>query len=240
MIAGQATFLPHSRCDARSAPCAQGFELRPHDRGRDPFAPRKGAEAAIGRRDDALAVADRRDRLLDAAARPLPGARRNCWSNSITPGIRIMSFGNGCCLERRVFVLVARIGELDRERAGVGLVEHRQHLRERDVVDVRAFPVAPADMQPPAVARNALAGLVDRREMHLGDLDEALVGLVLEHHHAFHREIGRIDLQDQPGLVDRAVFLARSPSRARSRRPRASRSARSSAWSRRCRATARS
>ena len=44
--------------------------------------------------------------------------------------------------------------------------------------------------------------------MHLGDLDEALVGLVLEHHHAFHREIRRVDLQDQAGLVDRAVFLA--------------------------------
>ena len=56
--------------------------------------------------------------------------------------------------------------------------------------------------------RDALGGLVDRRKMHLGDPDEALVGLVLEHHHAFHREIRRVDLQDQPGLVDRAVFLA--------------------------------
>ena len=112
-------------------------------------------------------------------------------------------------LERRIFVLVARVGELDRQRARGRLVEHRQHLGERDVIDMRAFPVAPADVQPPAVCRNAFAGLVDRREMHLGDLDESLVGLVLEIHHAFHREIGRVDLQHQAGLVDGEVLLAK-------------------------------
>src|SRR5215217_2712658 len=46
---------------------AQGFQLRPYDRCRDPLAPSECAEAAVGRRDDALAIADGRDRLLDAA-----------------------------------------------------------------------------------------------------------------------------------------------------------------------------
>ena len=71
------------------------------------------------------------------------------------------------------------------------------------------------------------------------DLDEPRPS-VLERHRAFHREIGRIDLQDQPGLVDGADTPCASRAPAPSGRPRASRSARSSSWSRRCRAKARS
>ena len=64
--------------------------------------------------------------------------------------------GQGIGAQRRVLVLVAGVGELDGERAGVRLVEDRQDGREPDVVDVRALPVAPAAVQPHAIARDAL------------------------------------------------------------------------------------
>ena len=75
-------------------------------------------------------------------------------------------------LERLVFMRVARIGELDRQRADLGLIERRQNGGERHVVDMRAFPVAVADMQPHAVARNAVDAVVDRLHVPLDRLDE--------------------------------------------------------------------
>src|SRR5215475_12232201 len=45
---------------------ADRFELEPDHRFDHPFAPREGAEAAIGRGNDAFAVADGRHRFLDA------------------------------------------------------------------------------------------------------------------------------------------------------------------------------
>ncbi len=112
----QATFLPHSRVDARSAPSRRVFELQPHDAGRDPFAAGEGAEAAVGRGDDALAVADGRDRFLDAARdhfRVLDEVRGGLDH----AGDQDHVLRQRVLLERRVFVRVARVGELDRQRA---------------------------------------------------------------------------------------------------------------------------
>ena len=39
-------------------------------------------------------------------------------------------------------------------------------------------------------------------------LTKSLSEQIAIHHGAVHREVGRVDLQDQPGLVDRLVFLA--------------------------------
>ena len=101
-------------------------------------------------------------------------------------------------LQRRVFVLAARIGELDGESADVGLIKYRQQRLEPDVVDVRSFPIAPADMQPHPITRNSVQRLVQRCDVLLDDLDEFRVGLVLEQEHALHRQIRRVDLQDNP------------------------------------------
>ncbi len=109
--------------------------------------------------------------------------------------------------ERGVLMGVSRVGEFDRERADVGPVERRQDAGERDVVDVRAFPVAIADMQPHALTRNALDALVDRRDLQLAGLDEVAVGKIAMHHGAVHGEVGRVDLQHEPGTMDRLVFL---------------------------------
>ena len=115
--------------------------------------------------------------------------------------------GNLCFLQRRIFVLAARVGELDAQAADIGLVKGRQQRLEADVVDVRTFPVAPADVQPYAVARNALQRLVERGDVLLDDLDEFRVGLVLEQQHPFHRQIRRVDLQDQSGIDHGLVFV---------------------------------
>ena len=58
------------------------------------------------------------------------------------------------------------------ERADIGLQERRQDLVECDVEQVRAVPVAPADMQPHPLARNAGNAGIDRRDVPLADLDE--------------------------------------------------------------------
>ena len=146
-------------------------QLEPHRRLDHPFAVGEGAEAAIGRGDHALAVADRAHRLLDAARHhfrvldEIAGGLDHARDQQHVLRQRML-------LERGVFVRVARIGELDRQRADLGLVERRQNLAQRDVVDVRAFPVAVADMQPHAVARNAVDAVVDRRDVPLDRLDE--------------------------------------------------------------------
>src|ERR1700755_2536975 len=124
---------------------AHGPELRPDDAGGDPFAPREGAKPAIRRSDDPLAVADRSHSLLDAARNhfrmfdEIAGRLDHARDQDHVLRERML-------LEGRIFMLVARVGELDRQRPGPGLVENREHLRERDVVDVRTFPVAPADV----------------------------------------------------------------------------------------------
>ena len=52
--------------------------------------------------------------------------------------------------------------------------ERRKDLFERNIVDVRAFPVAVADVQPHAVARDAGNAVVDRLNVTLDALDEAI------------------------------------------------------------------
>src|ERR1700685_2892151 len=97
-------------------------------------------------------------------------------------------------------MLAARVGELDGERTDFGLVKCLQQRFEADVEDVRAFPVAPADMQPDAVARQSLDRLVDRSDVQLRKLDEFGVSFVLEQKNAFHGQVGCIELQNIAGI----------------------------------------
>ena len=78
--------------------------------------------------------------------------------------------------QRFQFVLMARIAELDAERADVGLIEHGQDKVERDVVEMRAVPVAPAAVQTHAFSRDAIDRLIERRNVHLGSFHEFAVG----------------------------------------------------------------
>jgi hypothetical protein len=102
--------------------------------------------------------------------------------------------------QRRRFVLTARIGEFESERADIRLVKRRQDDLHCDVVDVRPFPVSPANMQPHAVCRDAFERLVQSRDMLLDQLGVFHVGHVLEQQHTFHRQVRRVDLQHEAHL----------------------------------------
>ena len=62
-------------------------------------------------------------------------------------------------------------------------------------------------MQPDALARDGGQRLVQRRDVHFGDLQEFGGGLVLEENRALHREVGRVDLQHELAR-DQLVLLA--------------------------------
>ena len=90
--------------------------------------------------------------------------------------------GQRMFLERGIFMRMARIGELNGQRADIRGVERRQNLLQRDVVDMRAFPVAVTDMQPHALARNAFDPFIDGGDLLLALLGEFRVGeIAMEH-----------------------------------------------------------
>ena len=103
-------------------------------------------------------------------------------------------------------MLPPRVGELETERADIGPVEGRQDHLHRHVVVVRAFPVAPADVQPHPIARKAVQGTVQRRHVLLDQLGELGVRGVLVEQDTLHREIGRVDLQDETRVDDPAIL----------------------------------
>ena len=104
------------------------------------------------------------------------------------------------------FVVVARIGGFDADRLRARLEGEVDDLRERQIVGVRPFVVAPADVQPHAVGRQALGRGIERGDVALGDLAELVVGEMPVLVVARRGEIGRVDLQDEAGLDDRPVF----------------------------------
>ena len=80
-------------------------------------------------------------------------------------------------------------------------------FEQRQVGAVRAFVVAPADVQPHAVGRQAFDRAVERRDVALGDLvAEFVVGQVAVLVVAARAEIGAVDLQHEARLDDGAVF----------------------------------
>src|SRR6476659_9683991 len=96
--------------------------------------------------------------------------------------------------ERFVFVLMARIGKLDRQTTHVRAVELRQDRGHGDVVDVRAIVVAPADMQTDTIAWDVGKTRIDRRDMPLELPQERPLIEMREEPRALQRQVGCIDL----------------------------------------------
>src|SRR5690349_9917975 len=120
-VSRRALLSPQSRRGDVGA-LAQRLELEPHRRLDHPFAIGEGAEAAIGGGNHALALADRGDRFLDAARHDFR------MLDEIRSGLdharhQQHVLGQRVLLERRVFVRVARVGELDRQRADLRLIQ---------------------------------------------------------------------------------------------------------------------
>src|SRR5882757_5199399 len=91
-----ATFFPHSRCDARSAPSRMVFNF-----GHTMLAATHSRPAKVPKPQSVEAMTRSRSPTAATACAMRPATTSGCSTkllvDSITPGIRIMSFGNGCC-----------------------------------------------------------------------------------------------------------------------------------------------
>ena len=121
--------------------------------------------------------------------------------------MRILSSGILIVLEIFPFVVVARIGGLDADRLHPRLERDVDDLGHRQIVGVRPFVIAPADVQPHAVGRQPFDRAVERGDIALGDFAaEFVVGQVAVLVVAARAEIGAVDLQHEAGFDDGAVF----------------------------------
>ena len=71
---------------------------------------------------------------------------------------------------------------------------------------VRPFVVAPANVQPDAVRRDARERVVERVHVQFGERLVLGIGVVLEHHVAPEAQVGRVELQHETRVDDGAVF----------------------------------
>ncbi len=106
----------------------------------------------------------------------------------------------------RPLVRVAGIRGLEEDRGRLRLQDDVDDPLQRDVEVVRALVVPPAEMQAYPVAGHLAERVVDRLDVHLRARDKLLVGDVLVHDVTPHGEVGRVDLEVQPGRDDRLVL----------------------------------
>ena len=127
--------LAPKRIRGYARPFGHGSELVPNYFRRDVLSACKSLETTIGAGDDALFVSDSGHRLAQTLGDHLrvPGIEHVC--------------GQRMLFERLVLVLMARIGELDRQGAEVRAVELRQDRRHDDVAYVR--PIVRASLPRP-------------------------------------------------------------------------------------------
>ena len=127
------------------------------------------------------------------------------------PGQEQQRVGHGVPPEHLVLVRVPGVRQLERERSDPRAVEQGEDRLQRDVRGVRAVVVAPADVQPDPVRGDLRRGPVDGLDVRLDDLEKAVEGLVLEQARALHREVGAVELEQEPARVDQLVLLLHLP-----------------------------
>src|SRR5579862_3325993 len=175
-------------------------EFGPADR----LVPDPGAEPAIGAGQHVLAADE-----TGIAHQPLGhqiGVLDEVGAVADNAGNEDRAVGQLDLLEDAPFVLVARVGGLDRIAAGVDAEDQVDDVAQRNVVMVRPVKAAPADMQPHLVARDAAQRMVERV-----DPQRRIFAIVRERD--FRQaspavgQVGIVDLQFEPGVDNRAVFL---------------------------------
>ena len=138
--------------------------------------------------------------------------RRGCSTKFVVElidaGNEDLVVGNLDFFEVFPFVIVPRVGGLDRERLRVRLEGERQDFLKRQVEAVRAFVVAPADVQAHAVGGQPFGRGIERGDVAFGDVFQKLVVaempvLVV----ARRTEVGGVDLQHKARFHDRFVFM---------------------------------
>ena len=122
----------------------QRFQLRPHNRGMHPPVERALREAAIGARDHVLAPQEFRvtHNALGHQFGMLDDIRRVA-DDAGDQNLPVRQFH---ILPDFPFVLVARIGAFDQERADIRLHQNVHDVLQRHVGGVRPGPASPAHM----------------------------------------------------------------------------------------------
>ena len=114
----------------------------------------------------------------------------------------------GAVAEHGPFMAVAGVGGFKQDEGGGDFHQQGKHLGHVDVADMRAFVIAPADVQADAVTRQAVQRVLQRFDMGRSDAQEVLVAELGEKHVPRQGEVGAIQLQVQPGIKDGTVFVA--------------------------------
>ena len=147
------------------------------------------------------------------ANRTIRSATRSGCSTTLvawltTPGMISFPAGSFTILPHPPFMLVPHVASLER----VGLRVDRQHhiddVAHRDVGDVRAVPASPAQMEADAVLRQTLDRVVQRLDPDHGELAISLHGRRRIDLVPVLGDRRIVELQHQPGIDDRLVFLA--------------------------------
>jgi hypothetical protein len=184
----------------------QRAQLGPHDARRDHLGAGERPEAAVGGGDDPLAGAHGLDHPHDAIGHDLRvldvvGGRVD------HPGEDQHGVRRRYPLEDLDLVLVARVGQGQRQSAHPGAVEQRQHRLQRDVVGVRPVVIAPAEVQPHLLGWDRGDRPVDGVDVHLDHGQEPVERRSPEEPRALHRQVGTVQLEHEAARVDQLVLL---------------------------------
>ena len=101
---------------------------------------------------------------------------------------------------------VARVGCFKQHRLGLGRHQRAKHLIHRNVADMRALIIAPANMHADLFSRNIRQGMVQRVNMAGRDLDKFIIRQIVEQHMTGQRQIRAIQLQVQTRGDNRLVL----------------------------------
>ena len=101
---------------------------------------------------------------------------------------------------------MTRVGCLEQHIARPGVHQGGEHLVHIDVADMWPFVVAPADMNPHPRRIDVPKRVVQRLDMHAGDLDEFIIAEVGEQHMAGQRQVRTIKLQVETCCHNGFVF----------------------------------
>jgi len=105
-------------------------------------------------------------------------------------------------------VFVARVCALERDRLRPRFDGDVEDASKRNVADMRTLEVSPAQVQPHAIFRNAFQRVIHGFDVHVGNRPEVVDALAREDVQVpTHRQIRRIQLQDETRVDDGTVFM---------------------------------
>ena len=164
------------------------------------------AQAAVGGGNNVFAAHQVRE-ALDAVGNQLR-VLHDVGGVGDDAGDQDLALGRRTVFPDAPFVFVAHIGRLEGDHSGIDLQHRIEDVGKADVRGVRAVPGAPAHVQADSLRRQPAQRVVGCLDTQRDEREVVLqarfrVDLVLG--------LGQgrvVDLQDEPGVEDRLVFLA--------------------------------